>query len=142
MNQSNNVDQMLAAVPLFSRLDRKEMQAVRGLFSQVDVKQGDILAKEGAHGTEFFVILSGTASVTRGGVHLADVGVGDFQGEISLIDGGSRTATVTATSAMTIMVASKREFDSLLDSNPIVARQMLPALAHRLRALAEDAVTH
>jgi CRP/FNR family transcriptional regulator, cyclic AMP receptor protein len=141
MTQRDSIDELLSKVPLFSRLDRKEMQAVRGLFSQVDVKTGSVLAKEGALGSEFFVILAGTASVDRNGVHVANVGPGDFQGEISLIDGGRRTASVTATSEMTIMVASKREFDSLLDSTPTVARQMLPALAQRLRALAND-TTH
>jgi CRP/FNR family transcriptional regulator, cyclic AMP receptor protein len=142
MNQPPNVDEMLAKVPLFSRLDRKEMQAVRSLFSQVDIQKGNVLAREGSQGAEFFVILSGTASVDKAGTQIAEVGPGDFQGEISLIDGGPRTASVTATSDMIIMVASKREFDSLLDSTPTVARQMLPALAHRLRALADDAVTH
>jgi CRP/FNR family transcriptional regulator, cyclic AMP receptor protein len=89
-------------------------------------------------GQEFFVIISGSASVDRGGVHLADVGPGDFQGEIALLDGGPRTATVTATTPMKLLVATHREFSSLLDTTPLIARRMLPALAHRVRAPADD----
>ena len=65
---------------------------------------------------------------------------GDFQGEISLLDGGPRTATVTTTTATTVMVATRGEFLALLDEAPEIARQMLPALAHRVRAL--NAATH
>lgn len=75
-------------------------------------------------------------------MHVADVGPGDFQGEISLLDGGPRTATVTATSPMVIMVATQLEFFALLDRVPTIARQMLPALAHRVRAANDAALTH
>jgi len=142
MNQRHAVEDGLAEVPLFSCLGPKEMLTVRGLLTQADVKSGHVLAREGTHGTEFFIIVNGTASVDRGGVHVADVGPGDFQGEISLLDGGPRTATVTATSPMRVMVATTHEFRTMLDNTPAVARQMLPALAHRVRALAFDAITH
>jgi CRP/FNR family transcriptional regulator, cyclic AMP receptor protein len=142
MNLRHTVDDQLAKVPLFSCLGPKELLAVRSLLTQADVQPGHVLAREGSHGTEFFIIVNGTASVDRQGVHVADVGPGDFQGEISLLDGGPRTATVTATSPMTIMVATAHEFRTMLDNTPAVARQMLPALAHRVRALAFDAITH
>ena len=129
-------DDHLALVPLFSRLSAKEREQVRRLMTEVDVPAGTVLARQGATGHEFFIILSGTASIDRDGEHLADVGPGDFQGEMSLLDGGPRTATVTTTSPMVMMVTSQVEFDALLDSAPSIARQMLPALAHRVRSLA------
>jgi CRP/FNR family transcriptional regulator, cyclic AMP receptor protein len=133
MNYKTSIDEHLAKVPLFAGLSGHERREVAGLLTDVNVAMGQQLVKEGAGGHEFFIILSGTAEVTRDGVHVADVGPGDFQGEISLLDGGPRTATVIATSPMTIMVANEREFSALLDRVPTVARKMLPALAHRIR---------
>jgi CRP/FNR family transcriptional regulator, cyclic AMP receptor protein len=142
MSSKNPIDGHLAGVPLFSRLSDKEREQVRSLMTETTVSSGTILAREGAIGQEFFIIVSGTAKVERGGNHLADVGPGDFQGEMSLLDGGPRTATVTATSDMTIMVATQREFSSLLDAAPMIARQMLPALAQRVRALTDETFTN
>jgi CRP/FNR family transcriptional regulator, cyclic AMP receptor protein len=142
MIHKHEVDEHLLRVPLFSRLSEKELQQVRSLLTEVNIKPGVVLARQGSTGHEFFIIVSGSASVDRDGEHLADVGPGDFQGEISMLDGGPRTATITATTPMTIMVASHQEFNSLLDSAPMIARQMLPALAHRVRSLTADAHTH
>jgi CRP/FNR family transcriptional regulator, cyclic AMP receptor protein len=138
----HTTEDQLKSVPLFSSLGAKEMLAVHSLMTQTSVLSGHVLAREGAHGNEFIIILAGTASVDRGGSHVADVGPGDFLGEISLLDAGPRTATVTATAPMTIMVATNREFHAMLETTPSVAVQMLPALAHRVRALANDALTH
>ena len=142
MLRKHAVADQLSQVPLFSHLGDKELLAVRRLMTEAHVAEGQVLAREGTRGSEFFIIVAGTASVDRGGVHVADVGPGDFQGEISLLDGGPRTATVTATSEMTIMVATNGEFHAMLDSTPTVARQMLPALAHRVRVATGDALTH
>ena len=142
MHHKASDDDPLAHIPLFASLTEKDRAAVRSLLTEVRIEPGTVLARQGAIGHEFFVIVSGTASVDRDGEHLADVGTGDFQGEISLLDGGERTATVTATSPMTILVATHQEFNSLLDTTPAIARQMLPALARRVRTLAGDAHTH
>lgn len=131
-------DDPLAHIPLFAHLSQADRDAVRSLMTDVRIETGQVLTKEGAPGKEFFVVLSGTAKVERGGDHLADIGPGDFQGEISLLDGGPRMATVTATSAMELLVATHLEFTSLLDRAPMIGRQMLPALAHRVRAMADD----
>jgi CRP/FNR family transcriptional regulator, cyclic AMP receptor protein len=131
------LDDHLSNVPLFSNMSLKEREAVRALLSEVDVPTGARLAREGAIGHEFFIIVSGTASVEHDGVHVADVGPGDYQGELSLLDGGRRTATITATSPMIVMVASQQEFNTLLDEHPTIARRMLPALAARVRSFAD-----
>ena len=131
------LDDHLANVPLFAGLSEKEHEAIRGLLTEIDVADGARLTREGEIGHEFFIIVSGTASVEHEGVHVTDVGPGDYQGELSLLDGGPRTATVTATSPMTLMVASQGEFMTLLDLHPMVARKMLPALVARIRSYAD-----
>ncbi len=142
MHRKHSPDEALAHVPLFSRLGEKELASVRSLMTQTDLPAGQVLARQGASGSELFVILSGTASVERDGEHIADVGPGDFIGELSILDQGPRTATVTATSPMLVLVATSQEFNALLDRTPGVARQMLPALAHRVRALADGDHSH
>ena len=104
-------------------------------MTSVQVEAGTTLTREGQVGHEMLVIVSGTALVSRGGQQVATVGAGDFQGEISILDGGPRTATVTATTDMEILVATAQEFNALLDASPMVARRILPALARRIRAL-------
>jgi CRP/FNR family transcriptional regulator, cyclic AMP receptor protein len=131
------LDDHLSNVPLFATLSLKEREAVRGLLSEIDIATGTRLTREGQIGHEFFIIVAGTASVEHEGVHITDVGPGDYQGELSLLDGGPRTATVTATSPMTIMVASQQEFTTLLDEHPTIARRMLPALVARIRMFAD-----
>jgi CRP-like cAMP-binding protein len=139
MSHHDPDDAALARVPIFAGLGDKELHAVRRLMTRIDIEPGFVLARQGAYGNEFFVVLSGTAKVERDGEVLAEVGPGDFQGEMSLLDGGTRTASVIATTPMTILVANHAEFNSLLESTPMVARQMLPAIVARLRALAGDA---
>jgi len=131
----HDADDPLAHIPIFAGLGPKERDEVRSLMTGVDVESGYVLAREGSYGSEFFVIESGTAKVERDGVLLAEIGPGDFQGEMSLLDNGVRTATVTATSPMSLLVATVNEFNSLLDRAPIIARQMLPAVVARLRVL-------
>ena len=126
---------ILSSIPLFAELSAKELTQIRSLMTQVKVPAGTTLTREGQVGHEMLVIMSGTASVSRGGQHVATVGTGDFQGEISILDGGPRTATVTATTDMELLVATAQEFNALLDASPMVARRILPALARRIRAL-------
>ena len=135
MAKHSHRDNPLSAVPIFSGLGEKELEAVRSLLTELSVDAGAVLVKQGSYGSEFFVIESGTAKVERDGVLLAEIGPGDFQGEMSLLDNGVRTATVTATSPMSLLVATVNEFNSLLDRAPIIARQMLPAVVARLRVL-------
>jgi CRP/FNR family transcriptional regulator, cyclic AMP receptor protein len=127
----------LSRVPIFAGLGPKERSEIRSMMSGANIEAGQVLVQQGTYGHEFFVIQSGTAKVERDGELVAEIGPGDFQGEISLLDGGLRTATVTATSPMALLVASHQEFTSLLDKAPIIARQMLPGLVARLRSLAD-----
>jgi CRP-like cAMP-binding protein len=81
------------------------------------------------------VILAGTAEVRRQGRHLRELGPGDFFGEIALLDGGPRTATVTALSPMKCLVLSRGEFHNVIRQNALIAVSVLQTLGERLRTL-------
>ena len=103
----------LKDVPFFDSLTHKELAFVAQQTDELDVRAGKVLAKEGDLGREFFVVESGTAEVTKDGEHIADMGPGDFFGEIALIAEERRTATVTATSDMLIIVMSRAGFRAI-----------------------------
>ena len=124
----------IAAVPLFADTDRKHLQQIASLCTEVSAPAGTVLCREGESGQEFFVLLEGTVAVTSHGAELARLGRGDFFGELALLDGKTRNATVTATSDVELLVLSRREFESVLHDDPEVAVRMLPAIGARLRA--------
>ncbi|MGH7338440.1 MAG: Crp/Fnr family transcriptional regulator, partial [Myxococcota bacterium] len=109
--------------------------------TEVHAPHGEVLVREGDPGREFFLIASGSATVTSGGRKRATLVQGGFFGEMSLIDAGPRTATVTAASPMVLYVLDAREFAALLEESPTVMRKVLRSLAGRLRA-AEKGHTH
>lgn len=129
---------LLSRVPLFAGLGRRELDEVAQLADEVDVPAGTQLTREGAYGHEFFVIVSGRARVDRDGRRLADLGPGDFLGEIALIDGQPRSATVTVEEPSRLLVLGHREFNSLLDSRQQVRLRVLEALAGRIRRSEPD----
>lgn len=132
---------VLGDVPLFSGCNRKELAKVAALTTEVDVPEGKVLAREGQPGREFYVILDGKASVSIGGHEVAGLGPGDFFGEMALLDQGPRVATVTASTPMEVAVLEPREFSTLIEEHPGVARKVLKGMAQRLRE-AEKAPTH
>lgn len=123
----------LAQVPLFSALSKKEIGLIGRLADVIDVKDGYELTKEGATGREFFVIDEGNATVHRGTKKVATLGPGDFFGELSLIDGGPRNATVKASGPTRVVVIGQREFLGLLDEIPNLDFKIMKALVKRLR---------
>jgi len=94
----------LESIPLFRDLSRKERDQVARWTDEVDVPEGYRLVEQGRFPHEFFVIVSGTVAVTKDGEHLADLGPGDFFGEIAIVEHERRTATVVATSPLTAIV--------------------------------------
>lgn len=133
--------QMLKAVPLFAECDDKQLAFIATQVDEVDFDPGRDLTREGAAGGEFFIILSGTAEVRRQGRHLRELGPGDFFGEIALLDGGVRTATVTAKTAMKCLVLSRGEFQNVIRQKATIAVSVLQTLGERLRALLADQAT-
>jgi len=123
----------LAEVPLFSACSRKELQIVARQTERLHAEPGRVLVREGAAGAEFFVIISGTAVVSRHGQAVATLGPGDYFGDLALLDRAPRNATVTARTAMELAVLGQREFAAMIDEVPGFAHKLLSGLAHRLR---------
>jgi CRP-like cAMP-binding protein len=123
----------LAQQPVFARCDKKELEAVSRLGSELSVESGYVLTREGRRGYEFFVITEGTASCTIEGTEVGTLTTGDFFGEIALLDGGTRSATVVATTPMKVIVIDSREFGGMLNDAPSTGRQIMGKLAARLR---------
>jgi CRP/FNR family cyclic AMP-dependent transcriptional regulator len=130
----------LAQVPLFSACSRKDLQQVAKRAEDVNVEPGKILVSEGSAGHEFFVIVEGTAKVSRHGQPVATLGPGQFFGDLALLDHAPRNATVTAESPMELVVLGQREFSGLIDDVPGFAAKLLAGLAARLRAADSQSV--
>ena len=133
VRKSDRVE-LLHSVWLFERCSPKELQAIAKLATPLGADEGQVLAREGKNGGEFFVIVEGTAEATLDGVRIAELGPGQFFGEMALLDQGPRVATVVARSSMLLLVLSGGEFDELIrQSIPSVSRRMLTVLGRRLR---------
>ncbi len=132
---------LISSVPLFSECSKKELRAIASAAKEVTHKQGDVLAREGDKGIGFFVIAEGTARVNVGKSSRARLGPGDFFGEISLLDEGPRSATVTAETPMTLYGLTAWSFRQLVAQNPSIAQKLLRVMADRLRRTSKD-LTH
>lgn len=126
--------ELLKRVPLFGGLSSRDLEAVAKIADELDFKEGKTLTTEGAAGREFFVIIEGTAEVSKGRRKLRTLSDGDFFGEISLITKLPRTATVTTISPLRALVVTDRSFRSLLERQPGIQSKVLQALGERLDA--------
>ncbi len=133
------ITQALRDVSLFSLCTKRELREVAQLCTPLDVDEGYVLTRQGRAGEQCFVIGDGTAVVTVDGSVVATVGAGDCVGEMSLLDGGPRSATVIAQTAMTLYVLTPSEFSALLYGNPAITRKVAAGLARRLRHAEESA---
>src|ERR1700722_11841423 len=115
MIRSRQIHPYLTDIPLFSGCSRRELEELSSLFSAANIPAGKVLTDEGQPGREFVVIVDGEAAVAIHGVDIATLGPGDFFGEIALLDGGPRTATVTAGSDLAAEGMSARGFARVLD---------------------------
>jgi CRP-like cAMP-binding protein len=118
--------------PLFSSLSRKQLDNIARLSDDLEVPAGTVLCREGSRGREFFVIIDGTAKVTRANRQIATVGSGDFFGEIALLARADRTATVTATTPLRCFVVTARAFQAVRDTDRDIEQKLLRTLAQRL----------
>jgi CRP-like cAMP-binding protein len=130
-----NTDERLRSIPLFRELSKQELKRVSSLMTPINVPNGQQLITEGAHGREFMIILDGTAVVRRRGRKIADLGPGDFLGEVAVIANTPRTADVIATSDMTIEVLTSNELAALLDDNAGMMKKILMGAVARLAEL-------
>lgn len=124
----------LQRVQLFADLDRRQAEQVARLLKLRPFSKGETVIMEGSGGAAFFIIDSGEATVSSKGVQLTTLGPGDYFGEIALIDGGPRSATVTAATDLVCYGLTFWEFRPLVEKNSAIAWKLLQALAKRLRA--------
>ncbi len=128
---SSGVD--LAEIAIFSELSKRELKAVSRLMTELTIKEGATLTRQGEPGQEFMIISSGTAMVEIDGQTVANLAAGEFLGELAVISGTPRTATVTATSPMIIEILNRREFMALLDESATLGRKILVGAVKRLQ---------
>lgn len=124
----------LAELPLFAGCSPKDLRNLTNLGTRLRVNANEGLVKEGTPGAEVMIVLSGTAKCSKNKVEIAEFGPGDFFGEVAVLDGGPRTATVVAETDMEVLVLDPREFNLLLERSSEIGRQMVKALAVRLRS--------
>ena len=122
----------LESAPLFAGLGKKERRELARRTDGIEVSEGEQLAREGDFAYEFFVIENGTAKVTHGSEHVADLGPGDFFGEMGILGHRRRGATVTATSPMQVIVMTEQALRSLRSEEPEVAQRLEQACEKRL----------
>jgi CRP-like cAMP-binding protein len=124
--------ELLKSVPLFADCSKAELRTLAKSADEIDLREGTVMTREGRPGREFFVMIDGTAQVTRKGKKLADLKGGDWFGEIALITDRPRTATVTATSAVDVLVITDRRFHSVVETMPSIALKVLSTVGDRL----------
>ena len=133
LHKDRKVD-LLKGVPLFSGCSKAELQKIAALADELDLGEGATLIREGERGREFIVIVDGSVDVTRKGKTLRTLGSGDFIGEIALVADVPRTATVTSSSPVRLLVITDRAFKSLLERTPSMATKVLQSLGERLHS--------
>lgn len=129
---------LLRLVPLFNGMTERSFEAIAGLASETDFATDEPLVRQGTPGNSFIIIVGGRAVVTRDGKTLRELGPGDFLGEISLVDGSPRTATVTALEAIHAFCIDRQGFLDLIDRIPVFRLEVISALTERIRATVAD----
>jgi CRP/FNR family cyclic AMP-dependent transcriptional regulator len=120
-------------VPLFSACSNKELQTIARATDEISLPAGHMLTDQGQTGREAFIIVKGSATVRRNGKKVATLGPGAIVGELSLLDHGPRTATVTTDDETTVLVLDQRHFLAVLDDVPSLSHKILASLAAKVR---------
>jgi CRP-like cAMP-binding protein len=141
MLSKTEVQKLLSEVGLFAGTSKKELAEIASVAKVVDHAAGDVIAREGERGLGFFLLADGTAEVTIGGQHKATLKRGDFFGEVSLLDEGPRSATVTATTAVILLGVTAWAFKDLVERHATIGLKMLETVAARVRSATRDAAT-
>ncbi len=131
LHSSVKVD-LLSSVPLFAECSKGELRKLASIADELDIREGTVLTREGRSAHEFFVLVKGTVRVTKDGKKLADLGPGDWLGEIALLTKAPRTATATATSPLLTLVIVDRDFRRVVTEIPSIAMKMLSCVADRM----------
>ena len=125
---------MLAAVPLFQTLSKLDLAEILLVAREVEFPAGIDIVREGSQALDFFLILDGEARVALGGRRRRTLHPGDYFGEMSVLDGGPRSATVTAETPVWALRLDRSKFLQLLDRHGSIGRKILVEFSRRLRA--------
>ena len=125
----------LASVPLFSGCTTKVLRDIAKATVELTLQQGKEFVTQGDVGREAFVIVEGTAEVSRGGQAIAELGPGDCVGELALLDHGPRTATAVCETDCTLLVVDRRNFLAIVESSHPLTSRLLEYMAARIREL-------
>jgi CRP/FNR family cyclic AMP-dependent transcriptional regulator len=124
----------LSSIPMFRSCTTEQLDRLAELGTAVSATDADVVS-EGDRGDDFFVITSGKGRVTRGGSEVAELGPGDYFGELSLFDPAPRNATVAAVGSMSLVSLSREAFLRALDEMPPIRDALLHGMAHRIHEL-------
>jgi CRP-like cAMP-binding protein len=124
--------ELLKKVPLFADCSKAELRELAKSADELDLREGTVLTREGRPGREFFVLIDGTVQVTKNGKKVATLNGGDWVGEIALLTDKPRTATVTATSPVDVLVITDRRFRNVVETMPSIAIKVLGRVSDRL----------
>jgi len=141
-----NTEDTLAQVPLFSQISRRDLKRLARGTVRRQFDKGSVIVKEGDQAVAFYLISSGRAEVVKGAEGskprvLSTLGPGDFFGEMALLDGYLRSASVRALEDTECLVLSRWDFLAEVRSGPSIAIQMLPVLSRRLREVESQPAT-
>ena len=134
--------ELLRNVALFAGCSASELAELASLADEIVLPAGNVIAREGALGHEFFVIAEGEVTVTMPDGGTVSLAAGSFFGEMALLDGGPRVATVTAATEVHLLVVDRRGFGRLIRDVPSVSQKMMVELARRLRAVETHSPTN
>lgn len=126
------------SVPIFAGCTDDQLAEIDSVADEVHVEAGRTIIQQGDLGQEFGLIITGEATIEKDGDVVATIGDGDYFGEVALLEGVTRTASVVAKTDMTLQVIDRRGFNTLLDDLPALSRAMLHGLSHRLAEVEEE----
>lgn len=131
VSQDDKIER-LEAVPLFASCTRRQLKSLARITDTFDAAAGTVVARAGEPGEEFFLIVDGQARVDASGRQVR-LGPGQYFGEMSLLDGAPRSATVTAETPLRLLVIRRRDFAALLENSDALVRSLLVTLSRRVR---------
>jgi len=140
MRRLDQYEQRLAKVPLFRACSKQDLRLIARLADSDTCRAGEVLVREGRRGNELFVIVEGEAEVSRDGDTMTTLEAGDYFGELAVLHPAPRTATVTATTDMEVLIVTSRELAILVSDVPLFARKLLTGMAGRIQEA--DANSH
>jgi CRP-like cAMP-binding protein len=127
------LEPVLASIPIFQGLSKRHLRQVAGIAGVANYMEGASMVREGEPGDTFYVVLTGQAKVVVRNRTVNRIVPGDHFGEISLLDGEPRSASVVSETPMTLITVGRKSFQKLLKSDPELSMAMLKSLARRLR---------